>query len=188
MTANHPQALGLRDTSAHVGALCWVADQLFEIEGRWGPRCSDAAATVHLATHSRHHGWHSHLWRQALPDSPALDAPSMVRAPSPQWAEAVQVARSLVEAQESERFDVAVLSTLYRSLIPASLVLLDQLASGLHGPADRHLQRIAGLVRPDLVTDLAQGYALLAHALANESIEETALTCTKALDQAFRNC
>ncbi len=174
--------LGLTDLMVRIGGLAWVSGQLFEIEGRWAETFTSPEAVVHLATHSRHHGWHATLWSEALPDSPALDAHAAVGSPGIGWERAVDVARGMENASDTAR-----LAILYRGLLPRAISLLAHFQDALGGPGDAHLSRVAGLVLPDIVRDTHCGHQLLEATLCDQDTIETACFVTKALDQAFRN-
>ena len=171
----------LVDVVPRIGALAWVAEQLFTIQGTWAETMQSPAAAVHLASASRHHGSHVGLWRDALPDSPALDGASHVGPPSSEWSDGVTAAHAL--AAES---DPARLTALYRGLVPRHLSLLEELAERLGGPGDAHIQRVLSIVGVDAVADLKGGHRLLETALGDNAAIDSATSAVKALDQAFR--
>lgn len=165
-----------------LGGLSWVSAQLFELEGRWAETMGDAAAVVHLAEHSRHHGWHAGLWRDAMPDSPALAAGDHVLAPAG-WADAVAAAAGpSIEGAD----DAARLAALYRGLVPRLAGALADLDRLLAGPGDAAIRRVLGHVLVDVDTDLRGGSALLAATLRDDDAIGSASSATLALDQAFR--
>ncbi|MFV2038926.1 MAG: hypothetical protein ACC660_01650 [Acidimicrobiales bacterium] len=174
-------APGLTDLMVRVGGLVWVSEQLFAIEGRWATTLSSPPAVVHLATQSRHHGWHAGLWRDALPDSPSLEADTTIAPPDAGWERAVQLVQGMDEAPDAAR-----LAVLYRGLLPRAFSRLAGLEELLGGPGDAHLTRIVGLVRPDLLHDAMGGHHLLELTLGDQHTIETAGSVTQALDQAFR--
>ena len=183
MTPEPASNRGVVDLARLLGGLTWVAERLFVTEGQWADHLGDDAAVIHLATHSRHHGWHAGLWRDALPDSPALAAPSQVQPPSEGWSRAFDAADALAPAS-----DAALLAALYRNLVPRYLVLVDDITGASHGPGDAHIARTRGLVRADVVDDLVGGLGRLEAAIADRDDIETAAATTQMLDQAFRTC
>ncbi len=180
-----------------LGGLTWISGELFALEGRWAGEVDDPAAAVHLATHSRHHGWHRTLWVDALPDSPALDATSHIGPPTPGWEAAVACLAEPLVDEEADSVDGAAeaggalsdahrLAALYRGLVPRLADLLAMFAAELDGPGDGEMARIVGLATHDVTADLRGGHALLAAALDDlEAIRAAAVT-TKMLDQSFR--
>ncbi|MGI9643020.1 MAG: hypothetical protein ACR2N9_09575 [Acidimicrobiia bacterium] len=175
--------MNLAVLAERIGGLTWVSEQLFGLEGRWAEGLDDPAAVAHLATFSRHHGWHAGLWRQALPDSPALDAEELIGPPSPGWRRAVEAAASFDEGSDVQR-----LAALYRSLLPEALALIDDFTMGLGGPGDAHLLRVARLVQPDVALDAQRGYRWLSATMGDDADIESALSVTMTLDRAFRTC
>ena len=173
--------IGVVEIARRLGALSWVSEQLFMIEGTWAHTMANPAAVVHLSTASRYHGAHVGLCRDALPDSPALDAQAHIGPPEPGWEVAVAAARELESSSDAAR-----LSALYRSLVPRHLSLIDDLAGGLGGPGDTHIQRVLAIVRDDVVADADNGQRLLETTLGEDAASETAISAVKALDQAFR--
>lgn len=173
---------GLTDLMVRVGGLAWVSEQLFEIEGRWAETFASPQAVAHLATHSRHHGWHATLWHDALPDSAVLNASAAVGPPSTGWERALQTVRSMDNPS-----DIARLAALYRGLLPRAISELARLEDALGGPGDAHFSRVVGLVRPDMVRDAHGGHQLLEATLGDQETIETACSVTKTLDEAFRN-
>lgn len=169
------------------GQLAWVADALFEVEGRWAAAMSEAAAVEHLATHSRFHGWHGDLWRALRPDSPALAEVGPVAAPSG-WAEAIAAVDALVASAGSEEADLDAprLAVLYRGLVVRAFVLVDDLGRRSVGPGGGAVARVVDLVRTDHRRDLEGGQRLLMRALGDPSTVDRVAQVTKALDQAFQ--
>ena len=165
-----------------LGGLSWVSARLFELEGRWAESMGETAAVVHLAEHSRHHGWHAGLWRDAMPDSPALASADHVIAP-PGWADAV--AATATPAIDVGG-DAARLAALYRGLVPRLAGALSDLDADLAGPGDAAIRRVLGHVVADVDTDLRGGSALLAATLRDDDAIGSASSTTLALDQAFR--
>ncbi len=183
MTPEPTSSTGVVALARLLGGLTWVAERLFVTEGQWADHLGADAAVVHLATHSRHHGWHAGLWRDALPDSPALDALSQVQSPAKGWSRAFDAAEALAPAP-----DAALLAALYRNLVPRYLVLVDDIIDSYNGPGDAHVARATRLVRADVVDDLVGGIACLHAAIADRDDIETAASTTQMLDQAFRTC
>lgn len=171
---------GITRIAPRLGALAWVSRRIFEIEGRWAASMAHPAAVTHLATHSRHHGWHATMWTDALPDSPALGAASLVEAPNGGWTGAVAIAAAADEAP-----DAAKLTILYRGLLPRTLSLLAELEDLVHGPGGAQIDRVIGLVRPDLVADAQRGHRLLEATLGDAEAVEMAISAMKTLDHAF---
>ncbi len=172
--------------SRRLGGLAWVSGELFAIEGRWAATMSDPAAVEHLATHSRHHGWHRTLWIDALPDSPALGATGHIGPPDPGWEAAVACLDEAHADPDAELDDAHRLAALYRGLVPRLLGLLADFGATLGGPGDGAIERVVGLAAQDVAADLHGGQRLLAATLGDlEAIEQAAAT-TKMLDQAFR--
>ncbi len=169
--------------AGRMGALSWVSAALFEIEGRWAGEMANPAAVAHLATHSRHHGWHASLWEQALPDSAALNARQHVAAPDG-WAAALDVATTFDAG--SQVGDVERLTVLYRGLLPRLTGLLADLGDELGGPGDGVISRTLGFVLSDVTADLLGGLRLLSGALVDAEAVEKAAEVSKSLDQAFR--
>lgn len=173
----------LEDLVPVIGGLAWVSRQLFELEGRWAATMTDAIAVVHLAEHSRHHGWHSELWRDALPDSPALAAGDHVVAPAG-WEDAMGLTAhggAIDTAGDAGR-----LAALYRGLVPRLAGALADLESDLTGPGDAAIRRVLGLVEADVDNDLRGGSARLAATLRDDDAIGSASSATLGLDQAFR--
>ena len=166
-----------------VGGLAWVSGRLFELEGRWAASMDEPAAVVHLAEHSRHHGWHAGLWRDALPDSPALAATDHVTAPA-RWDAAIALTADggLLDGAD----DAGRLAALYRGLVPRLAGLLADLDHQLAGPGDRAIRRVLGLVTHDVDNDLRGGSAHLAATLRDDEAIGSASSATLGLDQAFR--
>ena len=183
MTLEPTPSTGVVELTRLLGGLAWAAERLFVTEGQWADHLGDDTAVVHLATHSRHHGWHAGLWRDALPDSPALDAPSQVQPPAKGWSRAFDDAHALAPAP-----DAALLSALYRNLVPRYLGLVDDVIGTYRGPGDAHIARTARLVRADVVDDLVGGLGRLHVAIVDRDDIETAASTTQMLDQAFRTC
>ena len=173
----------LEDLVPALGGLSWISGRLFELEGRWAETMADPAAVLHLAEHSRHHGWHAQLWRDALPDSPALAAADHVVAPAG-WAQALELTASGGELDAAG--DAARLAALYRGLVPRLAGLLHGLGSRLDGPGDTAIARTLGFVVADVGNDLRGGSARLAATLGDDEGIEKAASATLALDQAFR--
>ena len=171
---------GITRIAARLGALAWVSRQLFEIEGRWAASMGEPAAVAHLATHSRHHGWHATLWTEALPDSPALRAASLVEAPSTEWVAAMAVAAGADEAPDATK-----LAILYRGLVPRARSLVAELEDAIQGPGSPQISRVIGLVCPDLAADAHGGHRLLEATLGDDKAIEMAVSAMKTLDQAF---
>lgn len=173
----------LEDVVPVIGGLAWVSERLFEVEGRWAASMSEATAVTHLAEHSRHHGWHSGLWRDALPDSPVLAAADHVRAPAG-WEPAMAL------TAEGGAIDVAGdagrLAGLYRGLVPRLAGMLDDLDRTLAGPGDAAIRRVLGLVAHDVDNDLRGGSARLSATLRDDDAIGSASSATLGLDQAFR--
>ena len=163
-----------------LGGLAWVSGQLFELEGRWAESMNDTASVVHLAEHSRHHGWHAGLWRDALPDSPALRADEHVVAPAG-WADAIAATGSIDAGGDAAR-----LAALYRCLVPRLAATLDDLCHRLAGPGDAAIRRVLGHVMADVDSDLRGGSARLTATLRDDEAISSASSTTLALDQAFR--
>lgn len=180
MTEPPPGGHGLVALARRLGAVAWVAEQLFAIEGRWAASMTDPAAVVHLGTFSRHHGWHAQLWRDALPDSPALAAGETIQPPSAGWATAIGLAGELDDGPDPAR-----LAYLYRGLVPRAASLLAGLDDALSGPGDAQLVRTLGLVLPDVLTDAQRGHRLLETTLSDRQAVTTAISVTETLDQAF---
>lgn len=175
---------GLEELTARMGGLCWVSEQLFRIEGGWAAEMTDPAAVVHLGTSSRHHGWHATLWRDALPDSGALDARAAVQAPGRGWAAAVGVADGIGERGPAA--DVARLVCLYRGLVPRAWSLLADFEDRLSGLGMGHLARVVRLVAPDLAADAQRGHRLLEATLRDEAALDKASSVVRILDEAFQ--
>lgn len=173
----------LEDLVGTIGGLAWVSGRLFELEGRWAESMAHPGAVVHLAEHSRHHGWHAELWRDALPDSPALAAADHIVAP-PGWerAMALTVADGAIDAGG----DAARLAALYRGLVPRLAGALADLHGQLAGPADASISRVLGLVTADVDADLRGGGGHLAATLRDDDAIGSASSATLGLDQAFR--
>ena len=169
----------LEDLVPVLGGLAWISGRLFELEGRWAETVTHPGAVMHLAEHSRHHGWHAGLWRDTLPDSPALAAADHVVAPAG-WAEAFALADTTAD------HDAARLAVLYRALVPRLAGLLHGLRPRLDGPGDPAIHRTLGFVIADVDTDLRGGSAHLATTLGDQDGIEMAASATLALDQAFR--
>lgn len=170
----------LERLSERIGLLSWIAGELFALEGEWAASMQSAAAVEHLAEHSRHHGWHATLWRDALPDSAVLDARRHVAA-SAGWAAATNAARATVPG------DPARLGVLYRGLVPRLVAELTALGGDLTGPAHAALRRTHGLVMPDVIADLSGGVTLLAATLGDQPAIESANRAVLALDQGFQS-
>jgi hypothetical protein len=168
--------------ATRIGGLSWVSGELFALEGRWAAEMDSPVAVIHLATHSRHHGWHASLWEQALPDSGSLDTRSTIVAP-PGWASALETIAGL---DSSEVPDVAPLAMLYRGLIPRLAALLADLGDDLGGPGDTAIERTLGFVWADVTADLIGGLRVLTAVLGEPGAGEIAAQTTKTLDQAFR--
>lgn len=166
-----------------VGGLAWVAGRLFELEGRWAGSMAEPTAVVHLAEHSRHHGWHAGLWREALPDSPALAAGDHVVAPAG-WDAAM--ALTAEGARIDAGGDATRLAALYRGLVPRLAGMLADLDRCLVGPGDAAVRRALGFVVGDVDNDLRGGSSLLAATLRDDDTVSSASSTTLALDQAFR--
>lgn len=174
----------LDELAPALGGLSWVSAELFALEGRWAAAMSADGAVVHLATHSRHYGWHASLWADALPDSVQLDSRRHIAPPHSGWAAALTLAERLDGDDPSG--DARRLAFLYRGVVPRAASLLESLSGRLGGPADAAVARVLGHVRPDVVDDLVGGCALLESALRTAGSEEFANSVTTALDQAFR--
>jgi len=181
MTEAAQPFVGLVEVVPRIGALAWVSDQLFTIQGTWAETMESPAAAVHLATASRHHGSHVGLWSDALPDSPVLDAASHISPPNPEWQVALAAVHELTASSDAAR-----MAALYRGLVPRHLSLVDALAERLGGPGDAHIQRVLSIVRRDVVADLTGGHRQLETTLGDDEGIEMALSTVKALDQAFR--
>jgi len=178
MTTPGP-AEGITCVAPRLGKLAWVSERLFEIEGRWAATMTAPAAVEHLATHSRHHGWHATLWRRALPDSPALEADRLVQAPDG-WVGALAAAAGADEASDPVK-----LAMLYRGLVPRALSLVEGLDEVVSGPGSAHITRVVGLVRPDVAADAHRGHRLLEATLGDDEAIEMAISAVKTLDQSF---
>ncbi|MGI9621875.1 MAG: hypothetical protein ACR2PK_03480 [Acidimicrobiales bacterium] len=172
----------LVELTPRLGGLCWVSRSLFEIEGRWADTMGPARATIHLATSSRHHGWHATLWSDSLPDSPALDAESHIKPPSPGWQNSVAAIDAVAGDDDTGR-----LAALYRVLVPRLMFEIAAVDRMLGGPADVHLARIVGLVSTDVTADLVGGLDLLTTTLGDSAAINRASVTSQALDQAFQN-
>lgn len=173
----------LTDLVPVIGGLAWVSSQLFELEGRWAASMSEPTAVVHLAEHSRHHGWHAQLWRETLPDSPALAALDHVVAPAG-WSAAV--ALTAEGGPIDTGGDAGRLAALYRGLVPRVAAMVDDLQRRLGGPGDAAIRRTIGLVVSDVDNDLRGGSARLAATLRDDEAIGSASSAIFALDQAFR--
>ena len=173
----------LEDLVPVLGGLAWVSGQVFELEGRWAESMSEAAAVAHLGEHSRHHGWHAGLWRDALPDSPTLTAADHV-IPPPGWSAAM--ALTAAGGPIDTGGEAARLAALYRAVVPRLSAMLEALDRRLAGPGDAAIRRVLGLVVRDVDNDLRGGSACLAATLRDEDAIGSASSATLGLDQAFR--
>lgn len=167
------------ELAVRLGALSWVSAELFAIQGGWSATMTSSAAVEHLATHSRHHGWHAQLWAEALPDSAVLDARRHIAAPTAGWARAFD---TTADAHDDTRR----LAVLYRGFLPRTVALTAELTRNLGGPGDAAIARIAAIVELDVSADLRGGLDLLATTIGDDAAAEVAASSTKALDQAFR--
>jgi hypothetical protein len=177
MTATAPLSLdGLAD---RLGSLVWISEALFGLQGRWAATMADDAAVEHLATASRHKGWHVELLADLLPDSPALHGPDRVVGPRG-WATAVALGADATG-------DPARLAILYRALVPR---LAGEVARTRHaaiGPGDSAIARALAFVAADLADDLAVGSALLDLSLVDDAAVRIAHEAVVGLDLAFAN-
>lgn len=177
MTATAPISLdGLAD---RLGALAWISEALFGLQGRWAASMTDDAAAEHLATASRHKGWHVELFVDLLPDSPALHGPDRIVGP-PGWTAALVVGADAVD-------DPARLAVLYRALVPRLAGEVSRTRSAATGPGDTAIARALGFVAADLADDLVAGSALLDLALADDGAVRVAHEAVVGLDLAFAN-
>ena len=138
------------------GGLAWISERLFEIEGRLtaghGGGLLDARVQVVLARSSRRFGQHALWWRDALPDSPALDGASRVGPPSDRWA---QIMNDIGEHVESARLDEAV-AELFEIALPELELTLDQLMAEASPVSDGAVIRIARMVAADVAEDRSE--------------------------------
>jgi hypothetical protein len=177
MTATAPIPLdGLAD---RLGTLAWISEALFGLQGRWAATMADAAAAQHLATASRHKGWHVELIVDLLPDSPALHGADRVVAPAG-WAAAL-----LLGADATG--DPARLAVLYRALVPRFAGAIAGTQRAAIGPGDTAIARALAFVAADLADDLVAGSALLDVALADDVAVRIAHEAVVGLDLAFAN-
>ena len=173
----------IEQLAVRVGALSWVSAELFAVQGRWAESMTSSAAVEHLATHSRHHGWHAQLWADALPDSPALNARRHVGAPTAGWARAFDIVAATTADAGTDSYR---LSVLYRGFLPRLVALMADLTSDLGDPGDAAIARIAAIVDLDVVADFRGGVHILATTLGDDEAVKVAASSTEALDQAFR--
>lgn len=173
----------IEQLAARLGALSWVSAELFAVEGRWAASMTSSAAVEHLATHSRHHGWHAQLLADALPDSPALGARRHVASPTAGWARAFDTVAATTADAGTDSYR---LSALYRCFVPRLVALMADLTSDLGDPGDAAVARIVAIVDLDVMADLRGGVRILATTLGDDEAVEVAASSTKALDQAFR--
>jgi hypothetical protein len=136
----------IEELADRCGALAWIANELFLLEGQLAPTVANPAFAAHLAEASRHYGWHAEQWRQQLPDSPALAAADRIVPPAG-WVERIEKVR----AATTERRRATILAT---QVLPQLHGLITSLELDLDGPGDRSALRLAGIVRADVMADL----------------------------------
>jgi len=180
MTTSPDGGLGVEALADACGALAWIADTLFVLEGRWSASMEDPQAVEHLAVNSRLHGWHAGLWQDLLPDSPALAGADRV-APPPGWVAAVEVAATLGD----DAGDDVRLALLYRGLVARAVGIVAGLSAQAVGPGSAAAARVAGLVAADQHHDLAGGLRLLTNALRDRASIERSKEAVGVLDRAF---
>ena len=177
MTATAPIPLdGLAD---RVGALAWISEALFGLQGRWAATMADDAAAEHLAAASRHKGWHIELLVDLLPDSPALHGADRIVAPAG-WAPALALASDATG-------DPGRLAVLYRALVPRLAGEVARTLRPATGPGDAAIARALAFIAADLADDVVGGSALLDAALADEGAVRVAHEVVLGLDLAFAN-
>ncbi len=177
MTDTAPTSLDV--LADRLGALAWISDALFVLQGRWAETMADDRTVEHLATASRHKGWHVELLVDLLPDSPALRGADRIVAPSG-WEVAVLLGADAVG-------DPARLAVLYRALVPRVVGQVARTRTCASGPGDATIARMLGFVATDLVNDLVTGSALLDAALVDEAAVRVAHEAVVGLDLAFAN-
>ena len=148
------EPVSIEELADACGNLAWLAAATFETVGAWSTDTDDPTVRVHFATASRHLGWHAELWAELLPDSPALDGPARVQPPTPRWERAIETAAATDDT-------VARLAALHRVIVPRLLAAVDALARRLDPVAGAPSQRIARIVRVDLLDAWSTGNALL---------------------------
>lgn len=177
MTAPAPISLdGLAD---RLGALAWISEALFGLQGRWAATMADDAAVEHLAIASRHKGWHVELLVDLLPDSAALHGPDRVVGPQG-WTTALVLGADATG-------DPARLAILYRALVPRLAGEVARARRAATGPGDAAIARSLRFVAADLADDLIAGSALLDRALADDAAVRVAHEAVVGLDLAFAN-
>lgn len=177
MTADTPVTLDV--VADRLGALAWVSEALFGLQGRWAPTMADDGAAAHLATASRRKGWHVELLVDLLPDSPALHGSDRVAAP-PGWTIALSHCADVTG-------DPARLGVLYRALVPRLAAAVSRTQRAATGPGDGAIARALGFVAADLNDDLVGGAALLEAVLADDDAVRGAHDAVLPLDLAFAN-
>lgn len=149
MTADAEPIL-LDELADWLGATCAIGRALFELTGAWSAEADVAPADrVRLAVVSRRLGDHSEMWRNLLPDSPALDAGARIVVPDP-WAAALVELATIGRGDRAPAIDEVVL--------PALSSRNDGLAPRLRATSDAPVQRTLRSVDADLA-DIGVGAA-----------------------------
>ncbi len=136
------------------GALAWISERLFEIEGRLASDSSveaplDARTRILLSRSGRRHGQHAQWWRAALPDSPALAGDSRVRPPTEAWVRLFGHMEGAAPA--------AAVAALREVALPQLGLVLKWLGRELSPISDGAVIRTARMVAADLAEELDAG-------------------------------
>ncbi|MDH3752978.1 MAG: hypothetical protein OEU32_03810 [Acidimicrobiia bacterium] len=125
-----------------LGGSIWVGERLFETLGAWSTDESRPDRRVRFAIGSRRLGEHSRLWRDQLPDSPALDVGPRIVPPRPGWNDAVSVLAELDPADRLVAFDEIV--------VPVLVQRVHSLLGRLRAVSDASVIRAGRIVAADL--------------------------------------
>ncbi|MEQ8719424.1 MAG: hypothetical protein RIE08_17590 [Acidimicrobiales bacterium] len=147
--------LPIEEAADACGEMVWICDALFTTWGRWSTDEPDPAARVHWAVASRRHGTWAPAWRDLLPTSPQLDAPTRIRGAEP-W-----------QAVFGD-LDGADLDTATRLAVAADVVLpalhagLEALLAGSGEIADAPMRRVIRAHFADVEDETSSAAALVA--------------------------
>jgi hypothetical protein len=148
--------LGIDDTAAMLGHASWLEARCFEVLGAWVPLIPEPDATLLVARHSRHHGWHAVLLAELVPTTRVHDPRRLVVPNDERWPDTLAGVAGDATLPTLER-----LVGVYQVLAPAMVAGYDDTLSRTSTWSDGPVARALRLVVDDERSDLAEGLAFV---------------------------
>ena len=157
MAATTPGGFTIEESARRLGNFRWIEMRLFELLGGWVALTPEPEIKVWLADESRHHGWHSELLEERLPEVRDLSPERQTVAPDAAFAALVEALGTV----DGDRATIGRLTALTHVVLPH---LTDAYRAHLERctpVADRAVTRTLGFIVADLTAEALTAGALL---------------------------